>query len=276
MLTESESAVAIAERLQNEADQVLRAAESILWEADGAGSFTPAQMIILRTAGLTEHREIERELGRINSVRGHMAEAGSNSQFTAAEQRLAAATEQVKLLKPELEEQIRAAQQKLSELEAELRAATRAEERMRQAREILRHERLLPKFARDQLAMNVRNCTKNLRSEIARIDDRLTVINSVLELDPKEAVPYARRVDEENRGNPGHHPLCDKQEKLCVGGSSMVTYSVPPGSLQAHKRELLMERPGLEQQRERALAELQRLRDSFSGCRDYYLDQLPE
>lgn len=274
MSPESGNAAAIAERLQGEADEMLRAAEEILFNADGPYSFTPAQITVLRAAGLADRDLIEQELGRINSVRNHMATAGTESEFAAAEERLAAAVAEEKLLRPELEATVKAAEQKLGALLAELTTAQAAVDRRRQAREVLQSDNLLPKFAKEEIELNERcNCT-DIRHEIAQLDARVTVIRAVSELEPSNAIHYCRNIDEQNRDLPGYFPLCEKKQTTYPEGLTSVSYKVIDSNFASHKRELLAELPEVEAQREAALAELKRRRDSMQSCRQWYVAQL--
>lgn len=266
----TENARGVAERLAKDSDALAKAAETILWELDSDTPIDSGDFEVLRMAGFTDSQMLNIERGRIGSVKRHMSKAGSSREFGSSQKTHAAAVAKEKKERPAIEEQIRVLTSQLQELEANREKAAATLHGYENARENLRHDRMLPKFIRDRLAYEKTLAGLGIKKPIAELDSRIAVIEAVLKLQPNSqgALLHARSA---MRSDPSLKSLIREG-----GNGSLTTEGIDAAEWTMYVQRLQLELPRCEE-------ELSALREEWDsrlaegqGPREHYIAQLPE
>lgn len=171
------------ERLLSDAATVQAAAEKILFDIEPDQVPTGDQLNVLRLAGFETRLDIDRERGRIAGVERWQAEAGSREDFAKAEAELASAAAAERKQRPALEAAIAEAQAKLDELDKRRRAAEKIIQAMNRAREMLRSERCLPRFIRQNYDAAMQPVKQQFRRRIKELETTLGIIDKLESID---------------------------------------------------------------------------------------------
>jgi hypothetical protein len=159
-----------------DAAELSEAAEEILRRLADGETLGTGEENILRMVGYDSRPEVERQVGRIETVRAWTARAGSRAEYTAAEKALAEATREHDARRPALEKAIAELQAELDALTQRLEASRRPVDAMKQARERLRDVTLLPPHVAREYE---RACAETRQPFEARIGELRVAIQSI-------------------------------------------------------------------------------------------------
>lgn len=143
--TQSVDRSSIVQRLKSEAAELYQHVEQILFvELENHQQVDAEQWVLLRSAGITTPRELEKQLGRAQAVKRAMAIAGSPAEYEKSKETLAAAQATADKELPEIREQIQTLEARAIAIEEALTAAEMDFEERTEHRRVLRERQLLP------------------------------------------------------------------------------------------------------------------------------------
>ena len=175
--------------------RLARAAEQIFARlADGAEP-TPDERALLRQVGPqptgSDRRDraafnkwLDRNVGRLRSIRELQDQAGSVADREAAKQAADTASKRYADEAPKTEKKIQELQDRLAELANQERKTQATFERRESAMKRLTEERLLPSFVQDVLRSLRDEHNKRFGIELTKSETRLSVIEAVLGFNP--------------------------------------------------------------------------------------------
>lgn len=265
------TAADLAKRMLTEASEIALAAEQILWQTEPPYDFSAADLTVLRMAGFTQQEKLNGEIRRIGSVKRHLADAGSPSEFAAAEKSVSTTQAAEKRLTPQLEATIREAQAKLNEIRIARQGAEARLTKMESARVALRSDTVLPTFCVEEVNVNYRHRLAVYKQRIAELVSRLNVIDQVLLLDSNSARAklYAEKVDREQQHNDLVQPLLKVREDGRFRSSTL-----DAGRFAQHRQELRLERGQVASELAEAREAFEQRKLECDVPREFYLRKL--
>jgi hypothetical protein len=175
---------AVVEQVVRDRQEVLQAAEDILWELAKSGiPPTWREIEILKAAGVNDKNDLDREVGRVTRVKQLLQAAGTQSQWTAAEKELIESTREENSRRPGLEQKLAKIQAELDALGTRTRAAQQTIGAFNGAREHLQDPLLMPAFIRESHAADVHAVQLRHHKRIGELETELSVIDGLSKIE---------------------------------------------------------------------------------------------
>ena len=190
--------------------RLVRAAEQVFARLADGGEPTPDERALLRQIGPqpggSDRRDraafekwLNKNAGRLRSIRELQCQAGSKAEREAARQAAELAAKEYSDQAPEIERQIQELQDRLAKLADTERKACAATERREAALVRLMDDKLLPSFIQDELRSLRDEHNKRFGIELTKSETRLSVIEAVLGFNPDSDFETIRLHIESNR-----------------------------------------------------------------------------
>jgi hypothetical protein len=258
----------LAERIVSNVNEVAIAAEDLLFDADSYAQFSAAERSLLKAAGFATRDDIDRQLGRIRSVKAHMQMAGSAAELQAAEKNTLDAERRKREQLPALQQQLETIQSKIDELNGAAFAARQKLEQLTSARANLQLPTLLPTYVREQYEIDRQSVDMRHHKRISELESAIRMIEQLPGIQPtsQQARLHAEAA--------APHLLVTTVSGIRNSNNqiSHTDFNIP--GWQAYVRGRVAELPGLRQDLERISAkrdsELRRLEESL----DFYIKKL--
>lgn len=261
-------------RVMSDIRNVEEAAEAILWKLEPGRAPTAAERNVLRLAGFETSNDVERELGRVEGIRGLMSRAGSKAEYDAASVAAIKAKKAFDENGPALAEKLAAIQAELNELEQARDSTQRALQQFNAARDGLREPRLLPAYVRNDYEADLRHLRETDRGKRVReIKSTLDVLDALerIDLTTKTGVENAKLYSE----TAAPHLIRRTTTKIPDSQNQMTKENFSVEGFAGHRdARLKKERPQLQR-------ELNQLDDENAAevsrvdrVREFYVDQL--